>query len=202
MKHPSEQQIALYSGGDLRWWQQWRVRFHIEKCAPCRSEVDAYRVAPLDELAKALPPGVQWDRLAEEMTGNIRVGFAAGQCVEPVRLRRHGAPRHKGLALAAAAMVVVLVAGWFRLPEAQQSHLFSSLKTIASGTRGIPNMEGVVLEASPRSIEVKENGGTLSLLHPEAADVTVSVNMQGSAGARYVDADTGQVTINRVYYAQ
>ena len=34
------------------------------------------------------------------------------------------------------------------------------------------------------------------------ASVSVSVSMQGSAGARYVDPDTGQVTINKVYYAQ
>jgi len=30
----------------------------------------------------------------------------------------------------------------------------------------------------------------------------VSVSMQGSARAQYVDADTDQVTINKVYYAQ
>lgn len=202
MKHPSEQQIALYAGGDLRGWEQWQVRFHVERCAECRSEVEAYRTLPLHELADALPAGTQWDRLAQEMTGNIRVGFAAGQCIEPVHLRMHSAVRHKGLALATMGMVVVLAAVWFRLPDTQQAHLFSSLKTMATGTRGMPNTEGVVLEASPRSIEVKENGGALSLLHPDTADVTVSVSMQGSAGARYVDAETGQVTINRVYYAQ
>jgi hypothetical protein len=60
----------------------------------------------------------------------------------------------------------------------------------------------VVLEASRSSIQVRENGGTLSLMHPRSDGVTISVNMQGSAGARYVDSDTGQVTINRVYYAQ
>jgi len=49
---------------------------------------------------------------------------------------------------------------------------------------------------------VRENGGSLALLHPRSDGLTISVNMQGSAGARYIDSDTGQVTINRVYYAQ
>jgi hypothetical protein len=39
----------------------------------------------------------------------------------------------------------------------------------------------------------------LTLLHPGATDVTVSVNGAGSVGARYVDDETGQVTIASVY---
>ena len=42
----------------------------------------------------------------------------------------------------------------------------------------------------------------LSLLHPQAGGGTVSMNTQDSAAVRYVDADSGQVTINKVYYAQ
>ena len=61
----------------------------------------------------------------------------------------------------------------------------------------------MVLEASPTPIEVKSgNGRALSLMHPRSDSATVSVNMQDSAGVRYVDADTGQATINTVYYAQ
>ena len=58
----------------------------------------------------------------------------------------------------------------------------------------------VVLEASPVSIGIQENGGALTLLHPHGS--SISVNLQGSAGVRFVDADTDQVTTNRVYYAQ
>ena len=39
-------------------------------------------------------------------------------------------------------------------------------------------------------------------MHPHSDGGTVSINMQESAGVRYVDADSGQVTTNRVYYAQ
>ena len=39
-------------------------------------------------------------------------------------------------------------------------------------------------------------------MHPHSDAVTVSVSMQGSVGVRYVDADTGQVTTNKVYDAE
>jgi hypothetical protein len=60
----------------------------------------------------------------------------------------------------------------------------------------------VMLEASSSAIEVKENGRTMMLTHPRSDGGTVSISMKGSAGVRYVDADTGQVTINKVYYAE
>jgi hypothetical protein len=70
---------------------------------------------------------------------------------------------------------------------------------VHSATAAIP--EEVVLEASSSSIQVRENGRAMSLLsHSDGA--TVSVNMHGSAGVRFVDADTGQVTTNKVYYAE
>jgi hypothetical protein len=62
--------------------------------------------------------------------------------------------------------------------------------------------DDVMLEASSSAIEVKENGRTMMLTHPRSDGVTVSINMRGSAGVRYVDNDTGQVTTNKVYYAE
>ena len=65
----------------------------------------------------------------------------------------------------------------------------------------------VVLEASQSSIDLTANGNTMSFLssrsdRSRSGSVAVSVSMQGSARAQFVDADTGQVTINKVYYAQ
>jgi hypothetical protein len=60
----------------------------------------------------------------------------------------------------------------------------------------------VVLEASQASIDLKANGGTMSLLTSPKDGVAVSVSMQGSVRAQYVDDDTGQVTISKVDYAQ
>jgi hypothetical protein len=61
--------------------------------------------------------------------------------------------------------------------------------------------EEIILEASSSSIQVRENGRAMSLI-PHSDGATVSVNMHGSAGVRFVDADTGQVTTNKVYYAE
>ena len=35
----------------------------------------------LSDLAAELPADLNWNRLAQEMTGNIRVGLAAGECI-------------------------------------------------------------------------------------------------------------------------
>lgn len=154
-----------------------------------------------------MPEGVNWTRLSQEMTGNIRVGLAAGECVGPVRSYRSKSLGWHGLVVMAAAFAIVLCALWVNMPREQTDHLMASLRSIRwnrIGTLVRPPAapESVVLEASPSSIELTANGGTMSFLTPRTDGVAVSVSMQGSAGTQYVDADTGQVTINTVHYGQ
>ncbi len=211
MKHPNEIQLALFAGGDLGAWDRWRVKRHVSRCANCESEVEALRLGSeqVREVAAELPKDLNWNRLAEEMTGNIRVGLAAGEAIAgfdkpPVAAR----PRRLGWNAAmvlACATVVFVTAFWMNLPQQQADHLMSALRRIAAGPAGqrpVLTPESVVLEASSSSIEVTENGRTMSFLRPRSDNVTVSVSMKGSAGVRYVDADTGQVTTNKVYYAE
>lgn len=116
------------------------------------------------------------------------------------------------MAVMAAAFVVVLGALWLNTPREQTDHLISALRSIrfqrvgtlirTPALQDLALKDNVVLEASPSSIDLRSNSGTMSFLTPRTEGVAVSVNMQGSAGAQYVDSDTGQVTINRVYYAQ
>jgi len=109
----------------------------------------------------------------------------------------------------AGAFAIFAIAFWTSLPTQQAEHLLTSLQRIRAERIGMlvhsANAslapEDVVLEASSSSIQVRENGRALSLM-PRADGVTVSVSMPGSAGVRFVDADTGQVTTNKVYYAQ
>lgn len=217
MRHPAEADLALLSGGDLGFWDRWRVRRHVSRCQDCKQAVAGFGRTRRDvqALGSELPQDLNWNRLAQEMTGNIRVGLAAGEAiavfdrgltkVKPQRLGWHAA------LVLAGACVVFGVAFWMSLPQQQTDHLMSELRRIRTERLGqmvkghapmlmVP--DDVVLEATGSSIQVRESGGTLSLMHPHSESVTVSVNMQGSAGARYVDADTGQVTINRVYYAE
>ena len=213
-----ESQIALFAGNDLGRWERWRISRHLARCPHCRNEVQSLRDASnqLRELAAempALPNALNWDRLAEEMTGNIHVGLAAGEAIatfdRPIRPRRHLRWNVALVALGAAA--IFAVAFWTSLPPQQAEHLMGTLKRIRAeriGTfvrAGAPAVnapsEDVIIEASSSGIQVRENGRAMSLI-PHSDGATVSVSMHGSAGVRYVDADTGQVTTNKVYYAE
>lgn len=211
MRHPNQVQLALFAGGDLGLWDRWQVRRHVAKCSGCESEVAALRKASeqVREAAPDLPKDFNWNRLAEEMTGNIRVGLAAseaiarfdrpGQGVRPIRVGWNAA-----LVLACATLIFV-TAFWTSLPREQAQHLTSAMQKIFTGQTGrhvAISQDDAVLEASSSGIAVKENGSTMTLTHPRSDGVTVSINMRGSAGVRYVDADTGQVTTTKVYYAE
>ncbi len=217
MIHPGPAQLALFSGGDLSRWERWRVSRHVRHCSQCRQEVQALRDASgqLRELAgemAELPNALNWNRLADEMTGNIRVGLAAGEAIalfdKPLRTK----PRlgwHAGMVIAGAT-VIFAIAFWSSLPPQQAEHLLTSLNRIRterlgtlvhSATAAAGSPEEVILEASSSSIQVRENGRAMSLI-PHSDGATVSVSMHGSAGVRFVDADTGQVTTNKVYYAE
>ena len=210
MTHPDAIRLALFAGDDLGIWERWRVARHVSGCGSCARVIQELQAGreQVRELAASMPDGVNWSRLTEEMTGNIRVGLAAGECIAGFEAR----PRRKsGLAANAAmvlacATVVAVAALWIELPKSETDHLIGTLKgirfeRIGKVLRGAPiRASEVVIEASPFSLGIKENGGALTLLHPQGA--TLSVNMQGSAGVRYIDADTDQVTTNRVYYAQ
>jgi hypothetical protein len=214
MTHPAETQIALFAGGDLGRWERWRVSRHISRCSTCRQEVQVLRDAAnqLRELAgemPELPNALNWDRLAEEMTGNIRVGLAAGEAIalfdKPSRgrLRRGWPGLNWNIALITLGATAIFgVAFWSSLPTPQADHLLAALKRIghSAGSAGTVS-EDVVIEASSSGIQVRENGRAMSLI-PRSDGATVSVSMHGSAGVRYVDADTGQVTTNKVYYAE
>jgi hypothetical protein len=215
MKHPSESQLALFAGRDLAGpWERWRVGRHVSSCATCQSEVSSVREASeqVRALTAELPKDLNWNRLAGEITGNIRVGLAAGEAIarfdKPAPSHRLRLGWNAAMVLACATLVFV-AAFWISLPKPQAEHLMAALKRIRTERIGMlaqrpaaAQDDAVVLEASSSSIEVKENGRAMSLMHPHSDGVTVSVSMRGSAGVRYVDADTGQVTTNKVYYAE
>ena len=212
LRHPHEVQLALYAGGDLGLWDRWRVRRHVSRCSGCEREVAGLRAASrqVREAVPDLPKDLNWNRLADEMTGNIRVGLAAGEAIarfdRPIAGVRTARLGLNAALVLACATVVFVTAFWTSLPREQSQHLTSALGKIFTGQSGqrrpVVAQDDVMLEASSSAIEVKENGRTMMLTHPRSDGVTVSINMRGSAGVRYVDNDTGQVTTNKVYYAE
>ncbi len=209
MKHPGEMELALFAGNDLGFLARWRVAVHLRTCADCRYEVEGLKFGrdSVRELADELPAEVNWKRLSQEMTANVHVGLAAGECVAPI----HARPRLHSWRLAtalAAAMLIVTAAMWQGLPAASRSHLTNSVLAIVSFNRHIvPALvqgDSMYLEASQKSIGLTDGSQrAMSLVSArEDGAVAVTVSTQGSVGARFVDPDSGQVTINKVYYAQ
>jgi hypothetical protein len=213
MKHPNQVQLALLAGGDLGPLDRWRTGRHVSRCSTCANEVQALRAAreQVREVTAELPENLNWNQLAEEMTANVRVGLAAGEAIARFdRPSLAGRPRlgWNAALVVACATVVFGAAFWINLPRPQMDHLLSAIGRIRTERIGklvqhaAVGTEDVMLEGSSSSLDLSQNGRTLSLMHPRSDAVTVSVSMRGSVGVRYVDADTGQVTTNKVYDAE
>jgi hypothetical protein len=211
MKHIPETDLALYSGepsgGDLPVWRRLLAGMHVARCAGCRERVDAYRVTRdgIHSLGNEMPAGVRWDRLSAEMAANIRVGLAAGECVAP-QTPKHAVPRGWRVAAAVCGLSALAVfAAYLNLPPGQTTSLTRAMKTIVHGREwqarhmlGLDEASALV-RASADGVELRQNGAALTVTQKGARPVSVSLNTQGSARARYIDTDTGQVTITSVY---
>jgi hypothetical protein len=197
-KHPTHRSLALYSRGDLSWLGRAKVRIHLRSCQRCqqyfasledavgelRREAEAQTLTGFEAIA-------DWSRLEREMIGNIAVGVAAARCVERVG---HGR-RMFGWTMALVGLVVLFVAGWVtHIPREQTQHIFAAVQQWAGHP---PQSTGTVLRSSPDGVAVRTQGSTLTLMHPRSA--VISVSSTSGMEARYVDSDTGQVTITSVY---
>jgi hypothetical protein len=184
--HPFDTELALYAGGDLRGWERIKTALHVRGCQSCKASVEAFRLdqGQLHASGDSMPAGVNWDRLAAEMSANIRVGLAAGECVAPPRLAEPTFWNWKPVAACAGLVMVFGAAWWLNMPP---------LNFVG------PEDRGPVLEASSEGIEFRENGSSLGVSSNGTQPVATSVSFGGSASARYVDDDTGQVTIATVY---
>ena len=197
--HPSSQALALFAGSDLPWTTRVKIGHHVWHCAQCEEQVSALRDARRQlqhEAATSTLTGfeaiVDWQRFEREMLGNIVVGVAAARCIDK---GTHHPLFWRG-ALVSTGLALLFVAGWFtHIPREQNEHLVSSLRRVF-GLSDAPVMSTIV-QTTPDGIAVRAQGATLTLRHP-----TYAVNAVSGSSAitsRYVDADTGQVTITKVY---
>ena len=187
MRHPADSRLALFAGGDLALLDRWRVGRHLVECDSCRREVDLLRQS-CDQLRTGgvdLPRGVKWDRLAAEMTANIHVGLEAGECVAGPAMKQD----RMGWRAAAvmAGMTCTLLAAWWLNPvPRRQPHAIRAAR--------------VEMRSTASGIELNENGNALTLLHTRGGrQKPIIVSAPGTLRARFVDNETGQVTINNVY---
>jgi hypothetical protein len=196
--HPRTETLALFARGDISWLERRSIEAHVRRCAGCEHEVEQFR-ATVEELqrgASGLPPALEnWSRIEREMAGNINVGVAASRCIENVGSRRLRGWRGPAVV---AGLSIVFVAGWLlNIPHSDTAKLFSAFHSAWGGAQP---QNGTIVQTTSEGIAVRTQGAMLTLLHPDAAaGITISVNGIDSVGARYVDDETGQVTITNVY---
>jgi hypothetical protein len=206
MTHPLQTDLALYSTGDLPLWRRQLVRLHLSGCDGCRSWVAAFDSdrESIRRLAMELPQGVNWDRLAAEMSANVRVGLEAGECVAS-RVRKPALATGWRVAAASAGVAILLVSAWWlNMPRADSIALGRTMQRIAQAgpwhAGGLAYEDpGPTVQVSASGIQLQQNGGTLGMSQGQERPVNVTLSVQGSARARYIDADTGQITITGVY---
>jgi hypothetical protein len=205
-RHMAETDLALYAAGDLPFWRAAVVRFHVRGCDECRGLLEALRAdrEALRRTADVMPADIStnfdWDQLAAEMTANIRVGLAAGECVTP-RERKGAAISWRPAAIAAGVVVLLAGAWWLNIPRSDAETIGRALRDMATGGRTSATQEerGPVVGASSAGVVLVEKGGQIRIDQGGLEPVMYSVSTQGSASARYVDQDTGQVTITATY---
>jgi len=199
LSHPSIESLALHSAGDMPLMAGWRVRHHVAHCAECERQVLLFRSATAElkreasaETLSGFEAIADWASLEREMVGNIGVGVDAARCIEGVGSRRPSAVRFALI----AALLLLFAAGWItHIPNEQTQHLIATLRSLTGFERPVPM--GTVLRSTPEGIAVRTQGATLTILHPRSA--VVSLSGSSAVAARYVDEDTGQVTIANVY---
>ena len=193
-KHPVEAALALYASGDLELVERFRIAVHVRHCGACRQHVGNHRTIRRDlvELRKGPVDDLNWDRLSEEMTANIRLGISMAECVGPARSDR-AHPWFGGVwrpvAITMAAGAVLTGAFLLNMPLDRISKIW-----------GAKDQSGMVLEATATGIEMRRDGlPVISVRHSERkAGHEVAANLDGSMSARDVDDETGQVTIINV----
>lgn len=100
--HPSEQDLALFAGGELGPLSRWRIERHLETCSRCEKDVADFfhlrdEMSPLADL-----PEVDWTRMAREV--EARVATEAPAPAAPSRSWGW----QLGLAAACAAAIVAV----------------------------------------------------------------------------------------------
>ena len=136
----------------------------------------------LPELAEL--PDVQWNRIAAEMRANIRLGLAAGECVGDFGEELPSPLFGKARAVLAFAAAVTLIVTGLVLERPSPS--------------GTAPREPFAM-AVDNGIEMRAGDQGFGLMHAGARNVITTVSAEGTMGARYVDPQSGYVTMTKVY---
>lgn len=181
MNHPREHDLALFAGGETNRIRRFLLDRHVSHCSDCQQKVAEFQDLR-DDLAGTEFPDVNWNFLAADMRANIRLGLEAGACV------RHTLPgRRWNLrpAIAVACVFLLAVAGeLLRDARPHRPATADASPTVESTNSGIELRTGA--------------NNSLTLLNRNGGAASQTVNARGDISARYIDSETGSVTINDV----
>jgi len=201
MRHPVENDLALLAGEETSRPHRFLLERHVRGCAQCRARVAEYQALRSDLLEIDLP-GVNWNFLASEMRANIRLGLEAGACVgktrAPGRISFDCVPIWNPRLTTAFALVVLLVGSAYVVRN--QRPLLNDLHWNRTGVMtAMADREASVLESSDSGVELRTGANSLKLLNRHGSAANQTVSAQGDMGTRYIDHETGAVTITSVY---
>jgi hypothetical protein len=185
MKHPGELDLALLAGGDVGRMRRFSLERHVRACVECENKV-AQLQALRAEVANFELPELNWNQLATEMRANIHLGLEAGACVRAAHVARSWNPR---LTLAFASLLVIVGANFLLRDSGPQ---------LTSPARPALQSSAPVLESTGAGIELRNGSSSMMLLNHPGAVASQTVSAGGEIRARYVDGETGAVTINNV----
>ncbi len=180
MRHPKQATLSLHAGGDLGAFARWRTERHLAICERCRDEVAGFgnlRRSMADLLGM---PELPWNRIAEEMRANIRLGLAAGECVRPVE-KAGWMPRQAGwrVVVAMASIAALAVTGLvLERPRPAQER----------------RDENAGVQTAPDGI----GNQAMRLMYRGAEGVQLSAGAEGSVQAQYTNPVTGYMTVSQV----
>ncbi len=121
------------------------------------------------------------------MRANIRLGLEAGACVRTAQVFKRWNLRPGRDCFRERAAARGLPVEFLRGCAASQC------------IHAVADAATPVLQSTGSGVEIRTGANSLTLLSRHGDAVNQTVSAQGDIGARYIDGETGAVTINNVY---
>ena len=173
LRHPGETDLALFAGGELGPVARWRIEGHLDRCDHCRQAVGEFFELRSRVMDLGELPHLDW----AEMAANIHRRAAEHR----QHSRRWSLLGRPSWAPALALLTLLAAAGYLSWRFAAPA--------------------GAVLDASAGGVELRvSNDQVLTLLNAAQKETPVNLRVGADAvSARYVDRETGNVTVTNVY---
>lgn len=170
--HPRETDLALFAGGELGPVARWRIEGHLNSCDHCRQAVGEFFELRSSVMDLGELPPLDWNALASRIHQRVELAQPSERAVP--------AWRH---AWATALAILLLIGAGVYLRQYR----------VSAAT--------AVLDASAGSVELRLGSGkVLTMVNTARQQTDVQWRVGADAvSARYLDKDTGNITVNHVY---